>query len=356
MKTFILCFLCLFSSLNAIEPLKIISLGIKKESYAVDINNQGQILGVIKRPFFKEVFVWDPIQKLNTLEVHLTGLPCINNATKVVGAQVANERKQFNALFTWTNPFSFLSTFRYFHELGFPKEVKRLPVQIYPSIYPVDINDRDQILAMNVDEPYSIACLYEDFQVWVHEKKEFHKIDNTLLSSAVKINNRSQILGTRFEGSCKKDRTAVTVVYDYPSGNVKALPFSESLGADLNDNGQVVGLFTDPLTHEIKGFIWDPSEELIILDDFVPLAINNHKQVIGAQTIKKEKETLKVPMMWENGVFTTIESLLVDLVDDKGNQWEKIDQLVAINDQGEIVANGVMKGVKKALLLKPVKQ
>jgi hypothetical protein len=59
------------------------------------------------------------------------------------------------------------------------------------------------------------------------------------------------------------------------------------------------------------------------------------------------------PAIWEMGQLTLMSDLMT-LVDDKGNEWERIDEVTDINDLGEIIGQGVINGKPHGFLLVPI--
>ena len=198
------------------------------------------------------------------------------------------------------------------------------------------------------------------YAVWIFENGSVTKISNDQFKAAFKINNNSQVLGCQFTEISEKvgsvtystKKTEVkTAIYDLNDQSVRVLQFpSDSLGADINDKGQVAGVFYNQIEKTMQGFLGDPAVDLIVIEELNPKALNNNGQIIGTFLHGEKKGK---PAFWDNGVLLDIADI-TDFVDDQGNTWESIDRIEEINDHGMIVGSGKYKGKVHGLLLKPL--
>lgn len=352
-KFFFSLFLLPLLTLSALE-YQLTDLGLLnyKESYATSINDQGQICGyAIVDEKNSHLFVWDGEKKIKTQKVRVSTNPVINNQGHVFGSMLTRtvdgmwEIDQ-EALFSYAGQLKIL---------GYPGCQKSAPFKPLKRAVVWDVNDHQQILIMNqsviqIDYWEKARMAETDHKIWVNDNGAYRKIEDPKFSAALKINNQGQILGCLFNGEVKvtyKTRNKLAAaLYDLNEKRATLLPFeSESFGVDLNELGQVAGIFHNTIKNELQGFLYDPAAELIAIDNFSPKALNNNGQIIG-KWLKNDK-----PALWDNGTLIDLSNL--SPVDDQGHTWDSLDQLIAINDQGMIIGQGKYQGATHAFLLMP---
>jgi hypothetical protein len=374
-KLIILIFVALFpiSSLLAQKMYQLVDMGLLNftESSATSINNKGQVCGKGKDANQEFIFVWDSENKLKTTKTVPSSRPIINNDTILFGSRITRitqDQWEFNqeTVYKWENPFSYF-TFYYFSNFGYPKSQKNQAWgQIFKRSIVWDANDKQQVLIMNQNKfeikNDDLAFDREtDYKVWILDNNDATRIDNDQFKAGFKINNNSQVVGCQFTnkanslgfGTQKSDVKAA--IYDFNDKSVRVLKFpSFSIGWDINDKGQIAGIFHDEIEDIIKGFLKgdldDPIADLTVINNFSPSALNNNEQIVGRFLKGHNKDK---PALWDKGLLHDFADI-TDLIDDNGQIWDSIDTLEDINDQGMIVGKGKYMGRVHGLLLIPV--
>lgn len=351
------------------EQYQIIDLGLQKyqSSYATSINDNGWISGILREDGYNYIFVIDENKKLaKRYEKMDTANPYINNNNEVFGSIIrrADDGNWYfdeEIVYKWENPFNFFQYFN-FHLLGNPRGQFSGPFEFKSNVV-WDLNDKGQILVMNNLTRGDATDELRDNSVWVHDEKTpteewftngFHKIEDPNFTAGYKINNHSQILGSSLTGSkIDKNRTEHASVYHFTEKTLQILDFpSDSWGYDINDNGQVVGDFYDPIDDMYIGFFAEPSGQITEISNFTPDVISNQGDVFGTYIYGNKKNQLAV---WKDGEIKDLKEL-VNFVDDNGNKWDSITAIDEVNNHGYVIGTGKINGVKHAVLLKPVSQ
>lgn len=120
----------------------------------------------------------------------------------------------------------------------------------------------------------------------------------------------------------------------------------DSEPAALNNAGQVIGdamLTDDPVTHIWRdhAFLWEKGKlrDLGTLPGghrSRPCAINSKGQIVGYSDIKGN-DIAEQPVVWEHGQVKDLTTLIPN-----GTQWVGLDGAAGINDQGQIVGDGIV--------------
>lgn len=339
---------------------QLIDLGLQKYeiSDASSINDQGFICGSLVDRGYSYIFVLDPDGKIATRnEDMLSYKIIINNYNEVYGSLVNRTEDGYwefsqELVYQWQNPFRYFQYFN-FHHLGWPKNHRCTAFNFVRNVV-WDANDLGQVVVMNKSNFKEVSDELDfDNAIWIYNQGDFHKIENKEFSAGFKINNSSQVLGYFVTGSSmNKNRIYHTSIYDFNNNTVTVLEFpASSVGHDLNDLGQVVGIFFNLQEQQIMGFLYEPSGEIIYLSNFKPKAINNKGQIIGAYIYDEKKD--KPAILDESGQLYPLDDL-TSLVDDKGNTWDSLDSLTNINNEGLIIGNGTINGKMHSFLLKPI--
>lgn len=350
-------------NLHALERYQLVDLGLLyySTSEVTSLNNLGQVCGTSKWYNKNYVFFWDPMTKLNSTQIRTTSKPILNNQTEIFGSQWMIASDGFwefdeESLFCWQNPSSFFTLFNIVN-LYFPEDAKRTSAFERERSVLWDVNDQGQIVVMNHD---SIKNLFSydapwsfKYRVWIYENDNYHQIRDPNFYVGIKINNHSQVLGYTFKGKDIFDKyeKIMTSIYNIKDQTTHVLDFpSNTFGKDINDSGQVVGLYLNPLVNAMQGFLYEPLGSVLTFENFSPVAINNHNCIIG-KFLKGEKKDK--PAIWENDqIYDLME--LVDLTDDHNQVWDSLDTLVDINDAGHIIGQGKYKGAVHGFLLRPL--
>jgi probable HAF family extracellular repeat protein len=121
---------------------------------------------------------------------------------------------------------------------------------------------------------------------------------------------------------------------------------SQSEPAGVNDAGQVAGtadLPDDPTGHQFQAhaFLWERGHltDLGTLPGGSfshPYAINNKGQVVGFSDVNGRSLEDR-PVLWEHGRIEDLTKLIPS-----GTQWVGLDGAAGINDQGQIVGDGIV--------------
>jgi len=157
------------------------------------------------------------------------------------------------------------------------------------------------------------------------------------------VNDRGQIVVTTLEG------VTSTFVYDkgtfYDTGS---LGNSDTVGAKMNNRGQVVGL-SRTSGGVLHAFVYD-NGRMTDLGDLYGTGsnasgINDVGDVVGGAT---RSDFTPTAFIWSRGVMKDLNLLLVD-----SDGWH-VTQASAINNAGEIVGSAVREGEQRAVLLQPI--
>jgi len=347
-------FLCSCFNVNA-ASYKLIDLGLLSydASVVTGINNRGQVTGVYVKDSKHYVFFWD--KTLKCTRVYNADGAKINNNSNIFGSYLAEkcyssasssycfhagEQRQ---IFSW-HP---IQSDKY-QSLGSPLTIDFRDFAL--TIW--DTNDIDQVLVMDtdvIDLQKARKTRGQGIQTWVYHNGVFNLLKSEKITGALRINNNSKILAWHYVMDgwfCSK---VETVIYDYNTKETKVLDFEDSAyGMDINDKNQVVGVFFDQ--GQVKGFFGDPQgSDFIVLDNIQAKSVNNRGQILGTFSSGANKDKY---VIWDQGKETKLSE--ISLVDNEGHLWQSLDTLVDINDQGQIIGEGIYKGKSLSFLLEPV--
>lgn len=133
-----------------------------------------------------------------------------------------------------------------------------------------------------------------------------------------------------------------------------------SYGKGINNLGQVAGYAADPATLASRAFMWDKTTGLtdigLLPGGFFSnaFAINDAGQVVGLADKPQGRGTVGVPIYYDKATGLVDLHELIDPADPLYGQVQ-FDAGQDINNQGVIVANGVIGGKYHAFLLIPKK-
>ncbi|WP_068469825.1 hypothetical protein [Candidatus Protochlamydia phocaeensis] len=322
------------------------------ESYATAINNQNAVVGYAKTGDQVSDFIWQLDSGLTLLPFSSSyQLPLINNHNQVA------------CLFWHRTNYWFFTNKRTKHvyifnpdgsyqDIGAPKQWKMQELEDWQQSSGWDnkelkiltINDKQQILLANSHDLNKAT----QFAIW--QNGVFQDVDPNFISTAYSMNNQGLILGRRW---IKDDNSNIPmlVLYDPAQGTVTDIMKDVNIARrELNDQGQVI-IFQSIKNQSIyKGFLWDPQQGLIALEDFAPLAINNCNQIIGFQISELQSQKI-VSLLWNQGEIIPL-NLLIGL-DQAESLWSEIEFLTGINDNGYIIGQGQFDGKRHAFVLIP---
>lgn len=353
----LLCLVCFTGKTLADLPqqYQLVDLGIlgKDSSEMHSINNKGEICGAYEDIWDTYAYVWSKDDS-NYKSIRSPNKIFITNSSVVYGSYYDWVSRGFwnldqETLYKWENPFNYFTYFNC-NDIGYPEALYLTGGNIFDVIL-WSVNDLGQLLVMDKD----VINRNNQYQIWVYDNDKFNKIYHPYLNAAIRINNQSQILGFYFDKQFSSDGEPLNtkgkkaVIYNLNDGQVSVFNTSgETWAADLNDLGEVAGMIKKP-DGDFIGFFGTPDHHIEI-ENFSPSALNNCGRLIGKII---DGPNQNAPAIWENGELTLLNSL-VSLIDDKGNEWTRIDNLVDINDSGEIIGQGLFNGKPHGFLLIPL--
>ncbi len=353
---FILICLCLNFSLYGIaDRYQIIDLGFLdyEASEPTCINNKSEICGTYTYDSYEYAFIWaNGESNYKFLRAPLSTF--ITDSGTIYGSYFDWVSRGFwdldqETIYMWEDPFSYFTGINT-TDLGYPSTLFSTGHRLF-TVALWDANDQGQLLVMDrriINRDYK-------YEVWLYDQKAFKRIKNPYLNAATRINNHAQVMGFYFENLYSEDGEPLlekgkkTVIYNIKDGSIALFDMAEETwGEDMNDLGEVAGLLKG-WNGKFTGFFGTP-DEYVKIPNFSPIALNNCGQIIGEILHNPNKGE---PAIWEAGQLILMSNLLT-LVDDKGNEWDRIDELTDINDLGEIIGQGVINGKPHGFLLKPV--
>lgn len=275
--------------------------------------------------------------------------PLINNQNTVVGLYWHKTNHWFEN--TQSKHIYFRYSDGFFRDIGAPDKwiIQSLSTISRPNFLHdnrelglVSFNDRGQILVSNASNSF-IRKAATRFAVW--QDGQFIYLDENALSFAFGMNNEGLILGTKNIGVDQR-KVSMLVLYDFERDTTIEIMEDINLwNTKLNDRGEV--LFIQATKNELKGYLWNQENGLVPLNGFLPIAMNNHHQMIGVKNFLERKS---VSYLWDQGEMINLQD---DLKSDANNQlWSDII-FHNINDRGHILGEGTYDGKKHLLILIP---
>jgi hypothetical protein len=239
-----------------------------------------------------------------------------------------------------------------FNDLQFPLnwEIDRLESWKIPyqwdnhELAVIGYNDLNQILIAD-------SCHEKkrtQFAIW--KDGVFHPIDAAVLEKAYAINNEGIVLGRKWivnEGN----HVPTLVLYDPSTEGIA--PITKDLEItihDFNDANQIVGVrkfASSP--NKSDGFFWEWSSGIVLMDSFLPSAINNKGQIVGYKVLSDD--TL-APALWDNGQVTDLNQMLN--LENSESAWVKIVTVKDINNDGWIIGEGIYDDKTHGFVLIPL--
>ena len=294
--------------------VKTIDIVANEGSMATDINSEGKICGIVRieQTHSFDVFVWDPQRGSKTLNVQPLTLPILNKKGQVA-ATVLNKGWFYNSIqgVIWEEQ----AGFRYFNN------------PIWKTCYVKGFTDNGELLVADQSSKKSKTNPNEETAIII-EDKTLSLLFSTL-GRADRINNHFQVLGTTFIQNDQNEK-ASPVIVNIKTGSIQLIPFEDqAIGYDINDLGQVAGRFYNSSTQQWNGFLWSPTES-IVLEAFFPVAINNMGQMVGYDLQGRS-------CLYEEGQVKKL----------------SLAGISAINDQGTIVGWKQIEGKVNACMLIP---
>lgn len=321
-----------------------------ESSLASGINKNNVIVGMTESKE-KSNYLWDPNNGLMLLPyTSCYQSPYINNKNEVVGLYwhktnhwfAANERSKHIFILGADSSFQDVEPPSKWEKQLLADWMRDPTIWDKKEIGIIDFNDKGQILIGNSFAFHKMT----EFAIW--DQGEFTFLNKTTpLDVAYGVNNHGIILGCT---SFSPDATPKVVLYD-PKNNT-----TQVIGEDKdyayraqNDEGQVILVQMLYELDEVKGFVWDISNGLVELGNFIPLGLNNCGQMIGLQPTEDKKQLN--PCLWNNGEIINLNEKLG--IGNSDSPWSKIEAITSINDNGYIIGQGLYNGKKHAFVLIP---
>lgn len=312
-------------------------------SSAVDINDQGQIVGrsnPASRRIGNGAFLWANGKMIDiSIPGYTNSRPIrIYDPGQVIIEAYGKNGKHAITHFIWQN--------------GGRRELKSPDGN---TLRPLAINNKGQIVGM--------LGAGRGRSGFIMEKSKIRKLGafEGMEVMPYDINDKGQIIIQ--SGSAESMRSFV--LHDGRRTELIAEGFRKKLALRINNDGDIIGiLFKDDASPEKAG-LWRGGKAILLgsLRGEQGWAraydINNKEQVVGGSEInrflpREERDALPMfpyvnhPFIWENGKMKDLNNLIP-----RNSGWTLI-VAVAINDKGQIVGSGVHDGKDRAYLLTPI--
>lgn len=303
---------------------------------AQDINDSGQVVGGLgtfqQQPLVP--FLWsknEGFTELGTFGGNYGIAQGINNLGQVVGA-ATNTSGDYLA-FLWNETTGLI-------DLG----TLTSPEVPFREDFATAINDSGQVVGS--------SFIYTGF-LWTQSTG----ITEIPIYFPGDINNLGQVVGSSgtpgsgTEAELWSESTGTTILPSFGGY------YSDASG--INDLGQVVGAsraYIENSSEVARAFLWSENTGLtnlgILSDDpdseSFASDINNLGQVVGTSQLESGDFGPYHAFLWEDGVMMDLNNLVVD-----GSGWV-LSRATAINENGQIVGEGLLNGETHAFVLNPV--
>lgn len=189
-----------------------------------------------------------------------------------------------------------------------------------------------------------------------HQDRLFHAYQSGVWISSVVVSDRSPYMTEREHIFAINNKTDMLVehqeqlsILDKWRTEIVCVPKQPLLGVAINDRRTIIAANKDK-TEGFFGTIQDLNKgEIISLGSLIPIALNNHGDIIGKVPSQKGEEDSTFWLRKQDG--TLIE--LSGAVDFGPFSSEKIVEVWAINDQGQILVSMTFEGTTHVFLLNP---
>lgn len=305
----------------------------KEKSIGSTINNNNIVSGKFTDKNNKPVdFLWEQSKGLTGLPYEATDYqaPLINNNDEVAGIFWSKTNNWFYAN-QKSKHLYIRSANGSFQDIGVPPgwESQSVPEKENTRLYDdkklaiIGFNDQGQILVADKAEAAT------KYAIW--QSGYFTEIK---LSRAYGLNNQGEILG---------QKSNKLVLYNFANNTTREIVKETGIRfKQLNDQNQVaiVQRVEYGFASETFAYLWDEQNGLMPLNDFYPMLMNNQNQMVGIQIINKKPE----PCFYDNGSLVSM-----------SQDFKKYDirSLVALNDNGQILAQGLVDYKQHAFVLVP---
>ena len=161
---------------------------------------------------------------------------------------------------------------------------------------------------------------------------------------AYAVNDSGQVVGSQIDG-LGDERHAILIQNDGTALNIGGLGGTYATATAISNNGLVVGFASLAGNQVFYGFVWrvgdaqPTSIQAPAGDTFcIPRGVNNAGTIVGDAVF---------PFVYSGGTYYDLNKLLID------PQGVVLTSAVAINEAGQIAANGTLNGTQHAFLLTP---
>jgi len=209
-----------------------------------------------------------------------------------------------------------------------------------PNVRSRDINNRGQIVGFTAgDDGVTRPFLWEAGRTTLLEGLPCPRAPG---AAAEQINNNGVVVGS-------SQSFAGTRAVVWQNGEVMALvpPVPMEVGAalDVNDQGDVIGVYSDASGTGTRSFLWQALGVTELLPLELPGAnaarvasINNLGQIVGSTHLGPLGSGGSIATLWQEGVARDLNELISD--DDPAKPFVTLAGGNRINDAGLIIANG----------------
>lgn len=365
---FIVTCISILNSLQAESDFKIIDLSPpgSVESYATDINEHGQVVGLYLPEGSKKMvtFIWDKENGFVDLGEYENQYwktlckPKINNLGHVVGCETL-PGNFFSLGYSFRRPF-FWSPERGKIMMDFSNDARAGDIeavsfndhnQAFIHMFNYFENQYQSIFNFYLQQPYAGKILNS----WLWQEDQYEEIDNfqsfsTHNEHTSYLSNQQTITGAQ-RGIFEESYTPI--FYDHQNKIEIVIPFPKNMNTGwpltINDNNEVLLEYKNlDLVSSSKSsyYAWNPIEGLVTIPyNFKPIWINNQGLILGTF----EKMKTKQIVLYDGQNIINVSTAMID------SNFHSLDILYKVNDRKQIVGTGRLdpQGKPHAFLIEP---
>lgn len=316
-----------------------------EKSEAMKINNDGKIFGTVHadKPFF---FTWDEKEGIKMFPLPLQDaiVEMVNNH----GQTIIKHEKKIGWIFsTKVKEYYFWNSINdQLYKINPPKDWKT-------EFVVTSLNDKGQFVIVDPDpslHPRDRMSAYWDGSA-------FHTVDKKIMDTVIKITNDGTLFGYLVRNFGNGDKTTASVYHPENQETMCHPFFSFEIDSKLpklfrvfyTDNGTIAG---NQLYHYLPSTTYIKKAKERLPKRFEGLKIESINSLGQAIGWKEEEKTHLQPAYWNGEELFNLNNICPQ---DKESPWKKIDAVLDINDQRQIVGIGLTKeGTHHAVLLNPV--
>lgn len=353
LKIFIPLF-CFISFITFAEEYKLSLLGLESITDAqcgvTAINDKGQVLGHYeehRQNSKSKIYIFDSKNGLNIIDAKDQSIypTAINNAGQVLGSG--------SKPFIWSKV------------LG----IRYLDVPNSQYLWAKDLNDLGQIIGeyRHVDSGENRPFLWDYGVVTdMGTGSEFSQLIESLgfhvmYVQVMSINNKGELVGCfgygKYNEKKKKYVTVGSKVFFW-NGDMNILPLPETWSLDhlkVNNHGTVM------ISNSWQTYLWDIQEGIRFIDNFSGLTLNDSTILVGSASVPYKDSTVYSPAIWKAGNIISLAELLnVGNIFEMAPRYsddyaiESLDQVIDINNKGQIPCMGSIWGDRYPCLIEPL--